>query len=74
MSSSFASACIRSVVGPGNRLGEVEALALLRFAEVRRVEELLEADDLRAARRGFANALDGRRDRCFARRRSRSPE
>ena len=44
---------------PGDRLGEVEALALLRFAEVRRVEQLLEANDLRPARRGFADAADG---------------
>ena len=36
---------------PRNRLGEIEALALsVDLAEVRRVEELLEADDLRAAR------------------------
>ena len=45
-----------------NRLGEVEALALLRLAEVRRVEQLLEADDLRAARRRLANARDRRGD------------
>ena len=53
--SSFASACIASVVGPGNRLGEVEPLALLRLAEVRRVEQLLQADDLRAAAGGLAD-------------------
>ena len=43
---------------PGNRLGEIEALALLRLAEVRRVEQLLEADDLRALVGGFADARD----------------
>ena len=32
---------------PGDRLGQIEALVLLRFAKVRRVEQLLEADDLR---------------------------
>ena len=45
--SSLARACILSVVGPGIGFREIEPLALLRFAEVRRVEELLEADDLR---------------------------
>ena len=34
---------------PGNRFGEIEAVALLRLAEVERVEQLLQADDLRAA-------------------------
>ena len=33
----------------GNRLCQVEAVALLRLAEVERVEQLLQADDLRAA-------------------------
>ena len=33
----------------GNGFGEVEPLAMLRFAEVRRVEELFQADDLGAA-------------------------
>jgi hypothetical protein len=41
----------------GDRLREVEPLALLRFAEVRGVEQLLEADDSRPARRGLADAL-----------------
>ena len=44
-------AACASVVGPGNRLRQVEAVALLRLAEVRRVEQLLQADDLRAAAR-----------------------
>ncbi len=43
----------------GNRLGQVEALAVLRLAEVGRVEELLEADDLRAAFGGVANQRPG---------------
>ena len=43
----------------GNRLGQVEALAVLRLAEVGRVEELLEADDLRAASGGVANQRPG---------------
>ena len=34
---------------PGNRFGEIEAIALLRLAEVERVEQLLQADDLRAS-------------------------
>ena len=47
----------------GDRLREIEALGLLRLAEVRRVEELLQADhDLRAAAGGFADALDGALD------------
>ena len=32
----------------GNRFSEIEALVLLRFAEVRRVEQLLQANDLRS--------------------------
>ena len=36
----------------------IEAVGVLRFAEVRRVEKLLKADDLRAPSRGFADALD----------------
>ena len=40
---------------PRNRLGEIEALRVGHFAEVRRVEELLQADDLRAARGGFTD-------------------
>ena len=39
----------------GNRFREVEAIALLRLAEVRRVEQFLEADDLRAAPRRVTN-------------------
>jgi len=46
----------------GNRLGDVESVGAFRLAEVGRVEELFEADDLRAARRGFADTLDRRRD------------
>src|SRR5207248_3136821 len=42
-----------------DRLSDVEALELLRLREVRRVEELLEANDLRAARGGFAHTLFG---------------
>ena len=34
---------------PGNRFGEIEAIALLRLAEVERVEQLLQADNLRAS-------------------------
>ena len=39
----------------GNRFCEVEAIALLRLAEIRRIEQLLEADDLRAALRRITN-------------------
>src|SRR4029079_5907351 len=40
-----------------NWLGDVEALALLRFAEVGSVEELLQADDLGTAGGSFPNAV-----------------
>ena len=46
----------------GNRLGEIEAIALLRLAEVRRVEQLLEADDLRTAAGRLAHQPLGARD------------
>src|SRR5258706_11160151 len=39
-----------------DRLGQIEALVLLGFAEVRRVEQLLEADDLRALLGRFADS------------------
>ena len=49
----------------GNRLGEVEALALLRLAEVGRVEQLLQADDLRAAcARRRESSRSARAQRC----------
>src|ERR1700693_3007899 len=41
-----------------NRLGEIEALVLLGLAEVGRVEQLLKADDLRAALGRLADARD----------------
>jgi beta-phosphoglucomutase-like phosphatase (HAD superfamily) len=45
--SSLASRCIRSVVGPGIGLGQIsKPIALLRLAEVERVEQLFQADDL----------------------------
>ena len=47
----------------GNRLGEVEVLLLKRLAEVRRAEQFLQADDLRAAPGGLANLRDGRGER-----------
>ena len=53
---------MRSVVGPGIGSAMSKRSALLRLAEVRRVEQLLEADDLRAARRGIADAFDRVRD------------
>ena len=43
---------------PGDRLGEIEALGVGDLAEVGGVEELLEADDLRAALRGFPHFGD----------------
>src|SRR5260221_1171301 len=55
--------------GTGDRLRHVEALVLLRLAEIRRVEELLETDDLRAARSRFPNARDGGVDIGFGVRR-----
>ena len=70
--SSRASACIASVVGPGDRLGQIEALALLRLAEVRRVEELLQADDLRA-RPAASRMSRFARARLAAASRSRDP-
>src|SRR4030095_8438992 len=45
-----------------NRLGQVEAIQLLRLAEVRRVEELLQADDLGALARGLAHQALSPRD------------
>ena len=39
----------------GDALSEIEAFRLLRLAEVRRVEHLLQADDLRPLRRGAAD-------------------
>jgi hypothetical protein len=42
----------------GNRLGKIEALVLLGLAEVRRVEQLLKADDLRAAFGRLTDAHD----------------
>src|SRR3984893_13308025 len=41
---------------PVDRLRQIEALVLLGFAEVRCVEQLLEADDLRALHSRFADA------------------
>jgi hypothetical protein len=41
-----------------NRLGDVEPLVSLRLREVRRVEQLLQANDLRTARRRFPDARD----------------
>ena len=46
----------------GNRLRQVEMLDLRRLGEVGRVEELLEADDLRALARRVANKLHRARD------------
>jgi hypothetical protein len=48
--------------GPRHRLRQVEVLDARRLGEVRRVEQLLEADDLRAAARGLADELDRARD------------
>ena len=39
----------------GNRLGQVEQFRVLFAAEILRAEQLLQANDLRAARGGFAN-------------------
>ena len=48
-----------SVVGPGIGSAMSNRSHFCDFAEVRRVEQLLEADDLRAARGGLAHARDG---------------
>ena len=50
----------------GNRLGQVEAVALLRLAEVERVEQLLQADDLRAAPGRVPHEPLGAPDDCSA--------
>src|SRR5206468_13123962 len=47
---------------PGNILREVEAVVLLRLAEILRVKQLLQADDLRAALRCLADLLLGPRE------------
>ena len=43
----------------GDRLGQIEEPMVLHLAEVLATEELLQADDLRAARGGIADALHG---------------
>ena len=48
--------------GAGNRLGEVEEAVVLGLAEVRPLEQFLQADDLRALGGGGAHALDGARE------------
>ena len=45
-------------------LGEIETLRVGDLAEVRRVEEFLQEDDLGAAARRFPNVLDRRGDGC----------
>ena len=44
--------------GPGNRLGQIEEAMVLDLAEVLAPEELLEADDLRAAGGRLAHAVE----------------
>ena len=46
----------------GDRLGELEEAVVLDLAEVRPLEQFLEADDLRALGGGGADALDGARE------------
>ncbi len=43
---------------PGNRLSQIEPVGLLRFAEIGRIKELLEADYLSAAAGSFAYPRD----------------
>jgi hypothetical protein len=60
--SSRAIACMRSVVGPGNWLRQVEAIALLRLAEVLGVKKLFQTDDLRPAGGGITHEPFGAGD------------
>ena len=46
--------------GPGDRLGEVEAVVIFLAAEILRAEQLLQADDLRAEFGGLANTAHRR--------------
>ena len=48
-----------SVVGPGMRLRQIEEGGILFAAEILRAEQLLQADDLRAAGGRLADALRG---------------
>ena len=50
--------------GSGNRLSDIEALALLRFAEVRGIEQFLQADDLRSTASRFTHSLGSSLDIC----------
>ena len=43
--------------GPGDGLGQVEAVVIFLAAKILRAEQFLQADDLRAAPGGFADAL-----------------
>ena len=56
--SSPASSASRSVDGPGNGLGQIEEAMVFGLAEVLAPEELLEADDLRAAGGSLAHAVE----------------
>src|SRR5690606_11686339 len=50
---------------PGDRLRQVEPVGVRRLAEVGRVEELLETDDLRALLRRLANLGHGGLELCL---------
>ena len=62
---------MRSVIGPGIGSARSNRSRFRHLAEVRRVEQLLQTDDLRAALRGLADAALGVVDRCVRVRRHR---
>ena len=62
----LACCAISSVVGPGHRLGDVVPVRVLRRAEVRAVEDLLQPEDLHAAPAGFFDEREVHVDRRLA--------
>lgn len=61
----FCDFCERAGGGSGNRFGEIEEHCVFGTAEIFAAKKFIHTDDLRAARRGFADFLNGVREVFF---------
>ena len=59
MRNCFASVANRFVTGLGNGFSQIEQMRVFALAEILRLKKFRQADDLRTARRGLVDLVDG---------------